>query len=57
MLNPHIQDYFYIYINYIILFRDLIDKDGVIFEIGEDYQDNDESFSFSPFVQLNNKDI
>jgi len=30
--GPHIQGHFHIYMDYIILFRDLVGKDGVIFE-------------------------
>lgn len=39
-------------------FRDLISEDGVTFEIGDEYHDDDdEEFSYSPFVQFSNEEM
>lgn len=38
--------------------EDLIGEDGVTFEIGEEYHnDDDEEFSYSPFVQFSNEEM
>lgn len=47
---------------YIILFRDLIGENGVTFEIGDESyigedNDDDQEFSFSPFVQFSNEEM
>lgn len=35
----------------------MLSEDGVIFEIGEQYEDDDEEFSYSPSVQFSNEEI
>lgn len=56
--GPHMRGYI---INIFALYhfsRDLIAEDGVTFEIGEEYLENDdEDFSYSPFVQFSNEEM
>lgn len=51
--------YYYIYLGYICRFRDFIGEEGVTFEISQDYLDenNDEEFSYSPYVQYSNEEM
>lgn len=42
---------------YCIYFSDLMHKDGFTFEIGEQYQDDDEEFAYSSFVQFSNDEM